>query len=51
VKLDHDGEKGQSGSDQTETGLWNVDLEQATTQCDGIYSVQIVATITGNIFL
>jgi hypothetical protein len=44
VKLEHCGEQGHSGPDHSETGLWHVDLEQNNTQCDGIHSVQIVAT-------
>lgn len=51
MKLEHDGEQGHSGSDHSETGLWRVDLEQTTTQCDGSYSVQTVASIAGEIFL
>lgn len=46
VKLEHGGEQGHTGSDHSETGLWHVDLEQTSTQCDGSHSVQTVASIT-----
>ncbi|XP_069696355.1 hemolymph lipopolysaccharide-binding protein-like [Periplaneta americana] len=43
VRMEH-GEE--ADHDQHERGLWQVDLEQITTKCAGVKSVQIVATIT-----
>nr|P26305.1 RecName: Full=Hemolymph lipopolysaccharide-binding protein; Short=LPS-BP; Short=LPS-binding protein; Flags: Precursor [Periplaneta americana]BAA00616.1 lipopolysaccharide-binding protein [Periplaneta americana] len=45
VRLEH-GEHEQSGSNQHNRDLWQVDLEQTTTTCAGVKSVQIITTIT-----
>ncbi|XP_069694779.1 hemolymph lipopolysaccharide-binding protein-like [Periplaneta americana] len=45
VRLEH-GENEQSASNQHERDLWQVDLQQTTTTCGGVKSVQIITTIT-----
>ncbi|XP_021923416.1 hemolymph lipopolysaccharide-binding protein-like isoform X2 [Zootermopsis nevadensis] len=45
IRLDHGAQK--DSPNEAETGAWEVDMDHSTVICDGIESVNIVATVTG----
>jgi hypothetical protein len=45
IRLEHGAQSG--FPNETETGAWKVDMDHSTAICDGVESVNIVATVTG----